>query len=740
MIPVVSWMDLVPADTRIDTRLRNEHVDGNVTDFELDVINRLVTFHDPGTLFEIGTFDGRTTLNLAAHSRPDARVYTLDLTPAGMEHTALPLEVGDRLFIDKPVSGARFEGTDLGSKIVQLFGDSAVYDFRRFYGKVDFAFIDGSHAYEYVLQDSFTAIRLMRESGVILWHDYVREGLTPWPGVPRALGELYGRDPLFRGLRQIAGTSIVFLQLPGPNSLVERRRASERVEAGQPNSEQPECLVASLRVKMARTSVRRGRPLIAKVHAVNSGRATWLAEGAPRGPVRLGVRLLDIDGGCIDPSFARSKLPGGTVAPGGNAIFKACIPCPPEGRYILEFDLVAEGVAWFSRNGSETVRISIEVVPPAIMNRNIPEQIARILDDLRSVHRRAGRALGRAGVTGFAGGRHVHRQEKIRAEPNPTSLHAMSAEVFIEALYRVCLGRSADPTGLATWTDIIRSTGDPTRVLQGILESPEYAARVAPDPAIGCAAQIRRARDAVDRPLRVVDVGAQSLGAGSHPYDPLRGVCELEIIGFDPLTERLQERIAAEGAERLTLLPYAVGDGGTHTLYVNNDDATSSLFPLNDAHNALFNHLSTLRTVRTERVMTRRLDDVLPEGMVDFLKLDVQGAELMVLHGAERTLSQTAVVHCEVEFSPIYLGQPLFADIQQHLVARGFTLIDLLTSGRYHYLTASHRSAEDRLIWADAVFFRDTTDPMVRKVQALVAASVYRKPTLAEHLMDLAEV
>jgi Methyltransferase FkbM domain len=134
-----------------------------------------------------------------------------------------------------------------------------------------------------------------------------------------------------------------------------------------------------------------------------------------------------------------------------------------------------------------------------------------------------------------------------------------------------------------------------------------------------------------------------------------------------------------------------------------------------------------------------RMDDVLPEGPVDFLKLDVQGAELMVLQAAERTLSQTAVVHCEVEFGPIYTGQPLFPSIYQYLMSRGFTLIDLLIPGRYHYVTPSGRSAQDRLLWADAVFFYETDDPTTLRVQALIAASVYNKPTLAEHLLLLAE-
>jgi FkbM family methyltransferase len=207
--------------------------------------------------------------------------------------------------------------------------------------------------------------------------------------------------------------------------------------------------------------------------------------------------------------------------------------------------------------------------------------------------------------------------------------------------------------------------------------------------------------------------------------------CLVEIIGFDPLVERLHEREAAEGMPGVTLLPYAIGDGDVHTLHVNNEDATSSLFPLNLTHNDDFDQLCTLRTVRSEEVATRRLDDVLSAGPVDFLKLDVQGAELMVLQGAEHTLETTAAIHCEVEFSPIYVGQPLYPKIHQYLADRGFALIDLLVPGRYHYRIPSGRSAPDRLLWTDAVFFRQTGDRQLLAAQALVAGSVYRKPTVS---------
>ena len=357
MIPCISYLDLVPRDIAILTRERFSHVDGNVSAFEIDVINRLVKYKNPETLFEIGTFDGRTTLNMAAHSAPHARLFTLDLPPSAIDLTALRIDLGDRTYIDKSVSGARFAGTDVAHKIVQLYGDSAVYDFSPYFGKIDFLFVDGSHSYDYVMQDSQTALKIIKSDGIILWHDYVPQGPTPWPGLTRALNQLYDSDPRFQGLMHIAGTAIVMLQVP-------RRRAEPTLQQSSTfgDSSQPEYLLASLQVDMAPTKVKSGTPLRIRVRATNTGRTIWLPSDAPKGPVRLGSRLLDAQGTWLNDSYSRCYLPGSNpVAPRETVVFEGQVPCPPIGKYFLEFDFVAEGVAWFTRNGANPVRIQIEV-------------------------------------------------------------------------------------------------------------------------------------------------------------------------------------------------------------------------------------------------------------------------------------------------------------------------------------------------------------------------------------------
>ena len=72
---------------------------------------------------------------------------------------------------------------------------------------MDFIFVDGSHSYEYVLNDSDKARKLLRDGrGVIVWHDY-----GDWDGVTKALNELYSAGGDFKGVKHISGTPLACL-------------------------------------------------------------------------------------------------------------------------------------------------------------------------------------------------------------------------------------------------------------------------------------------------------------------------------------------------------------------------------------------------------------------------------------------------------------------------------------------------------------------------------------------------
>jgi predicted O-methyltransferase YrrM len=176
--------------------------DGNVNHLELLVLNRIVRERAPSAIFEIGTFDGRTALNLAANAA-HAAVYTLDLPPAAQP--ALVVEHTDAKYMRDDVSGRLLVGSDVESRVHRLRGDSATFDFSPY--AADVVFVDGAHSYEYVLNDARAALALLRGGpGVILFHDY-----GAWDGVTQALDELHATDPEFSDLQWVEGTTLAVL-------------------------------------------------------------------------------------------------------------------------------------------------------------------------------------------------------------------------------------------------------------------------------------------------------------------------------------------------------------------------------------------------------------------------------------------------------------------------------------------------------------------------------------------------
>ncbi|WP_338766582.1 FkbM family methyltransferase [Massilia sp. METH4] len=311
---------------------------------------------------------------------------------------------------------------------------------------------------------------------------------------------------------------------------------------------------------------------------------------------------------------------------------------------------------------------------------------------------------------------------------------------LVRGMYRGFLGREPDAPGLAHWVARLGAGTASSELVEAIMASPEYLKIQA-----GRArhAALRQAMAAagvplLGQPLSIVDIGAQELEGEQHVYAPLQAAgLPCRVTGFEPQEDKIAASLARQPDGSLRLYPTFIGDGGTHTFHINNDDATSSLLPLNRPLTGELVDLSHLETVRTFEVATSRLDDVLKDdGTVDFLKLDIQGFELPALEHAREVLARTNVVHCEVSFMPIYAGQALFSDIEALLRAAGFTFMDFSSLCRYPYHGAAQGASRDRLGWGDAVFFRTggTLAPRDLLAQALVALLVYDKPSYAEHL------
>lgn len=101
-----------------------------------------------------------------------------------------------------------------------------------------------------------------------------------------------------------------------------------------------------------------------EIEAENSGFVTWLARGetgTERGAVRLGTHLLHDTEEEQAWEYGRALLER-DIAPGESARFSIQLQAPAQpGKYIIEFDLVDEHLAWFEELGSGVLRHELNV-------------------------------------------------------------------------------------------------------------------------------------------------------------------------------------------------------------------------------------------------------------------------------------------------------------------------------------------------------------------------------------------
>ena len=202
-LPTVPVESLFSGITNLPIQLQCSlpKVRGNLTVDELAAVAMLCQWLAPHTVFEFGTFNGRTTLNLAANTQDAAKIYTLDLLAPGK--TELKTDDEDGAYHLREKTGTFFHDSQLRNKIEQLWSDSALFDETFLHGKVDLAFVDGAHSLEYVRSDSAKALAMVRPGGIVLWHDYC----AWYPGVYQGLHELLPKH----AVKHIDGTHLAIL-------------------------------------------------------------------------------------------------------------------------------------------------------------------------------------------------------------------------------------------------------------------------------------------------------------------------------------------------------------------------------------------------------------------------------------------------------------------------------------------------------------------------------------------------
>jgi FkbM family methyltransferase len=239
----------------------------------------------------------------------------------------------------------------------------------------------------------------------------------------------------------------------------------------------------------------------------------------------------------------------------------------------------------------------------------------------------------------------------------------------------------------------------------------------------------------------VVDVGAAHIDS-APPYHGMQQAGLCIVVGFEP-----QTALWPPQTQNTRTLPDVVGDGHPASLHVWNAPGMTGLFPPHRERLQILDPTSAGGTswgdvIEKRPVATRRLDDIEQVENIDLLKIDAQGSEFAVIEGASRKLGNAVCVHAEMWFFPLYLGQPLFRDVDALLSKMGFVFH---TFAEVHARTilplAGKRGSTHQIIHADAIYVRDFTrmdlmsDEQLKHL-ALIADHCYQSVHLAWRCID----
>ena len=187
----------------------------------------------------------------------------------------------------------------------------------------------------------------------------------------------------------------------------------------------------------------------------------------------------------------------------------------------------------------------------------------------------------------------------------------------------------------------------------------------------------------VSSPRIILDIGA-NIGQTATRYRAM--FPEAHIFSFEPDPETFKKLEAAcAGDTHVSPIPFALSD-------------RQARIPMNIMEHSVVNSFlqpigDWAKAEKVIEVQTTTVDLFCREHgieQIDILKVDAQGAELAIFHGASESFQRRAVgaVFTEVYFDPVYTGMPVFADLDRELRSHGFRLhgIYSLTAGSDRHL------------------------------------------------------
>jgi FkbM family methyltransferase len=156
-----------------------------------------------------------------------------------------------------------------------------------------------------------------------------------------------------------------------------------------------------------------------------------------------------------------------------------------------------------------------------------------------------------------------------------------------------------------------------------------------------------------------------------------------EVIGFEPDPDALSRMLDSPDRrwKGVQVLPYAIGGAsGDAILYVPESPQGASLLPHNNEMVDRFGYPNLHIDVEQIPVRTKSLDALKESGQlprIDYIKIDVEGAELSILESGGLLLQDCSALKVEGSFLEQRVGQPLVWEVAQRIIDSGFEIVEL---------------------------------------------------------------
>ena len=223
------------------------------------------------------------------------------------------------------------------------------------------------------------------------------------------------------------------------------------------------------------------------------------------------------------------------------------------------------------------------------------------------------------------------------------------------------------------------------------------------------------------------------------------------LTAFDGDARQIEGIASSYNKSSVRIFDHFLFDGRMHKIHLcSPDSGMSSLYKPKARALDYFNGFSRFGEVqRIEDVQTVRLDDIDEVDPPDFLKMDVQGAELEILKNGVQKLETCLAMQLEVSFFSLYEEQPSFGEIDIYLRSKGFVPHMFLDVKRWSIaptiFNGNFRVPGNQLLESDIIYIKSPlslsglSDTQLKKLAVLAHYSFKSYDLCARLLIALEE-